>query len=598
MSCPPRRPTKSRARASPASTFTRSVESSSRQRVRRLPEELDRALVDDRRAPAGLLEPDRGGGQQLGVVQIAGEVGRGAVGGDRALRSTSAGAGRAELQLCLGDAPRVRHADRERRREAGLGLVVGQRRDGIAAGEQRVLHRALGPVDRRGGGEVVGEIGDPRPVAGVALERLAHAQVQLGAPQPRHAVVERPAHELVGELEGELPRRAPPRSSRARSPAPAPGRRGRRSTDRTRARRPPRARGRRSSPCPGGRGAGPTTSRTPSGLRRSASVPSGQPPSQRASESTSVRHSSVMRNALPPVSSRSERATSPCSARGSRSPARSTNSAISSALRPASRTRTTPSVRRRSASADDSVSGISASVSRNVVRTSPCASGAPRARCRRSSSVGGSAQCASSTITTSGVRLLTAVSRSEIALCSRWRSVSGSAAAGDREPADALGQVRAAGARARRRPRRGRRAARRGPRRARAGRAPRRTGGTGAGPPRRRLRRGRRHRAASASWANSRTRRLLPEPGLAADEREPQPVAVRRRDEVPERRQLPRASRERERGGQAERTWELVHHRRVVRSDHPRHAQVLGTDCPSGSGPVMPRRRGGRSVAP
>ena len=67
--------------------------------------------------------------------------------------------------------------------------------------------RALGPVDRRGGGEVVGEIGDPRPVAGVALERLADAQVQLGAPQPRHAVVERPAHELVGELEGELPRR-------------------------------------------------------------------------------------------------------------------------------------------------------------------------------------------------------------------------------------------------------------------------------------------------------------------------------------------------------------------------------------------------------
>ena len=178
----------------------------------------------------------------------------------------------------------------------------------------------------------------------------------------------------------------------------------------------------------------PTTSRTPSGLRRSASVPSGQPPSQRASESTSVRHSSVMRNALPPVSSRSERATSPCSARGSRSPARSTNSAISSALRPASRTRTTPSVRRRSASADDSVSGISASVSRNVVRTSPCASGAPRARCRRSSSVGGSAQWASSTITTSGVRLLTAVSRSEIALCSRWRSVSGSAAAGTASP--------------------------------------------------------------------------------------------------------------------------------------------------------------------
>ena len=90
----------------------------------------------------------------------------------------------------------------------------------------------------------------------------------------------------------------------------------------------------------------------------------------------------------------------------------------------------------------------------------------------------------------------------------------------------------------------------------------------------------------------------LARPGLAADEREAQPVAVGRRDEAPEGRQLPRASRERERGGQAERTWELVHDRRLVRSDHPRRAQVHGNDCPSGSGPVMPRRRGGRSVAP
>ena len=56
----------------------------------------------------------------------------------------------------------------------------------------------------RGGGEVVREVrqGAARATLG-ALERLAHAQVHLRAPHPGEPVVERAAHELVGEPVGE-----------------------------------------------------------------------------------------------------------------------------------------------------------------------------------------------------------------------------------------------------------------------------------------------------------------------------------------------------------------------------------------------------------
>ena len=422
---------------------------------------------------------------------------------------------------------------RERRREAGLGLVVGQRRERLAAGEQRVLHRALGPVDRRGGGEVVGEIGDPRPVAGVALERLAHAQVQLGAPQPRHAVVERPAHELVGELVGELPRRDlldhPVR-------------------DRLLQRRAGAADDRQIELVPGDGGElehvdgrrvqarEALADDLPHALRdcagRRASRPASRPPSAPRCR-RSVRHSSVMRNALPPVSSRSERATSPSSARGSRSPARSTNSAISSALRPASRTRTTPSVRRRSASADDSVSGTSASVSRNVVRTSAVRvrraarevaqqqqrrrdrpSARPPRRRRAACACHGGEQV--------GDRAVQPVALG-VGIRRRRR----------RQLADALGQV---GQQARELAAAlaevGAQLGGIG-RRARAGRAPRRTGGTGAGPPRRRRRRARRRRRGVRLLGELADQAALARAGLAADEREPQPVAVGRRDAGP-----------------------------------------------------------------
>ena len=91
-------------------------------------------------------------------------------------------------------------AQLERGPEPRGGLVEGERRGGGARGEHVVLDRALRGAERCRGGEVVGEIGERAARARAArLERLADAEVQLGAPRPREAVVERAPHELVAE---------------------------------------------------------------------------------------------------------------------------------------------------------------------------------------------------------------------------------------------------------------------------------------------------------------------------------------------------------------------------------------------------------------
>ena len=96
-------------------------------------------------------------------------------------------------------------AQLERGPEPRGGLVEGERRGGGARGEHVVLDRAVRGAERCRGGEVVGEIGERAARARAArLERLADAEVQLGAPRPREAVVERAPHELMAE-----PPRAP-----------------------------------------------------------------------------------------------------------------------------------------------------------------------------------------------------------------------------------------------------------------------------------------------------------------------------------------------------------------------------------------------------
>ena len=65
-----------------------------------------------------------------------------------------------------------------------------------------------GSAERRGGGEVVREVGEVAPRAPVgALEGLADAQVELRPAHAREPVVERPAHELVREAVGQRARR-------------------------------------------------------------------------------------------------------------------------------------------------------------------------------------------------------------------------------------------------------------------------------------------------------------------------------------------------------------------------------------------------------
>ena len=148
-----------------------------------------------------------------------------------------------------------------------------------------------------------------------------------------------------------------------------------------------------------------TTSRTLSGVPSSVSGAVRRiAPSTTSTICVSIRprHSSQTRNGLPPVSSEIAWASSGGPAWASVSPAWRTNSSTSSSDRPVSRSRTTSSERRRSASVSESVAGRSASVSRKVASTRTRALPAARARWRRSRSVDASAQWPSSSTSSTG----------------------------------------------------------------------------------------------------------------------------------------------------------------------------------------------------
>src|SRR5262249_22738773 len=72
--------------------------------------------------------------------------------------------------------------------------------EGGPAGLEVVLDAAFGASDRGGDGEVVGELGQHLAVSLLdAFERLADLEVQPGAADPRDAVVDDSAHELMRE---------------------------------------------------------------------------------------------------------------------------------------------------------------------------------------------------------------------------------------------------------------------------------------------------------------------------------------------------------------------------------------------------------------
>ena len=117
--------------------------------------------------------------------------------------------GGAQLQLDLGVGGLVVDAQLERRAQRADRLAERQRGVGGGGRPQVVLDRPLGAVDGRGGGEMVGEVGQSaRRVGGAGrLHRLRHLQVQLGPAQARQPVVQRAAHQLVGEPVAQLPGR-------------------------------------------------------------------------------------------------------------------------------------------------------------------------------------------------------------------------------------------------------------------------------------------------------------------------------------------------------------------------------------------------------
>ena len=157
------------------------------ERGRRLLEQLDRALVGDPGAPAGVLVADRGPREQLGVAELARDLRRRRERLERVERLARAVAGDRRAR----GRPRARSAGSSIRSSSAVrsrAAASSKASAAVAARAARevVLDPALGSAERRGGGEVVREVGEraARTPLG-ALERLADAQVELGPPQRR-----------------------------------------------------------------------------------------------------------------------------------------------------------------------------------------------------------------------------------------------------------------------------------------------------------------------------------------------------------------------------------------------------------------------------
>jgi hypothetical protein len=294
-------------------------------------------------------------------------------------------------ELRLRPPSRIVDAELQRGREAGVGLVESQRRQRRSAGQERVLDGAPRPVDGRRRGEVVGELGQPTALARAvrALERLGDAQVQLGAPQAGHAIVERAAHKLVRELVGEPTRRHlfdhavgdGLLEGGAELLIGQPG-----LSDHGEVELGPGDRGQLEQPSGGDAQPPQPLAHDLAHALRAAEI------GKRARQPrAAVAHGQGLGlEQRPPELGHQERVAAGQLAQGLRDlgqlgaefPADRAFDELGDLLplRPAKRRRTTPSERRRSTSAAESASGTSASVSRNVVSRSARASDEPRAR--------------------------------------------------------------------------------------------------------------------------------------------------------------------------------------------------------------------------
>ena len=276
-----------------------------------------------------------------------------------------------ELDQQLGALRRLAHPELEGDLQPLCGVVEGQRGGRGPSGVDVVGDAARAAGQWRGGGEVVGELGcAPRPAR---FQRLADAQVQLRAAQPGKPVVEGAPDELVREAVLQPQRRQLldhaaahgllERAEEVRLAGTRDGAQNVQPNSEPAAAELQQVARLRSQPA----SRPPTTSRTLSGVPSSASgrTSRSSPSTTRTTfVSTSARHSSQTRKALPAVRSLIVRRE--LGDVGAPPPARRTKSPTSSPERPGSRRRTTSSERRRSASVSDSPSGTSAS--RKVTR--------------------------------------------------------------------------------------------------------------------------------------------------------------------------------------------------------------------------------------
>jgi hypothetical protein len=178
------------------------------QRSGRLLQQLGRALVGDPRAPARVLVPDRGAGEQLTVAELPGDVRRRPERLQRIEGLARTVAGGTELQKHLRALVDALDPELQRGPQPRRGLVESERGGGRPRREDVVLDAASGSAERRGRGEVVGEIGErtARTALG-AFKGLTDAQMELRPAHSGEPVVQGPANKLVRESVGQPTRR-------------------------------------------------------------------------------------------------------------------------------------------------------------------------------------------------------------------------------------------------------------------------------------------------------------------------------------------------------------------------------------------------------
>ena len=177
-------------------------------RRQRLLEQIDRVATRQPRPPAGFLIANRSSREQLGGVQLAGQLRRRDERRKRVGRVPGPVARGAQLQQRLRPLALVLDADLERGSQALRRVVEGKRGARRARRAQVVNDRPLGAAERRCGAKMMGEVREAAlGVRPDALQCLRNAEVKLGATQAREPVIERASHDLVGEAPGQPLRR-------------------------------------------------------------------------------------------------------------------------------------------------------------------------------------------------------------------------------------------------------------------------------------------------------------------------------------------------------------------------------------------------------